>query len=155
MMDEITKKVADALVARVEDTARRLRGANDALAAARPAPGRWCGKEMLGHLVDSATNNLQRFVRAQLAAELAFPGYEQDAWVSAQGYAEASWRDLVDLWRLANLHLARVMRRIPQEKLATPCRIGGRDPVTLGWIVEDYLRHFEHHVKALLETLGV
>jgi hypothetical protein len=154
-MDEVTTKVADALVARVEDTARRLRGASEALAAARPAPGKWCGKEMVGHLCDSAANNLQRFVRAQLASELTLPGYEQDAWVSAQGHAEAPWRDLVELWRLSNLHLARVIRRIPPEKLPTACRIGSRDPVTLGWLVEDYLRHFEHHVKGLLDTLQV
>ena len=105
------------------------------------------GSSSIGEL-----QNLQRFVRAQLAAELQFPGYEQERWVAAQGYAEAPWEELVELWRLQNRRLAAVMRRIPAEKLTTPCRIGSGDPVTLGWIVEDYLRHVEHHLEQIAKS---
>ena len=68
-------------------------------ASKRPAPGKWSAKEIIGHLVDSAANNHQRFVRAQLQDDLVFAGYEQDAWVAAQRYGDAPWVELVVLWR--------------------------------------------------------
>jgi hypothetical protein len=141
-----TERTAARLVAVVSAASGRLRDIDDGRAGTAPAPGKWCPKEVIGHLLDSAANNHQRFVRAQLVPELSLPGYEQDRWVSLQGYAAARWEDLLDLWRLYNLRLAEVIRRIPQEKLATPCRIGGGSPVTLGFIVGDYTRHLEHHL---------
>ncbi len=112
----------------------------------RPAPEKWCRREILGHLLDSAFNNHQRFVRAQLADALDTAGYAQDDWVRVQGYAEADWGALVALWEGVNRHLARVMARIPAASLATPIRIGGQPAVTLEFVVADYLRHVEHHL---------
>src|ERR1700730_12660219 len=80
-----------------------------------PASGKWSPKEIVGHLIDSASNNHQRFVRAQFTDDLVFPGYEQEAWVSVQRYQEASWTDLVGLVHLFNLHLARVIEAIPRS----------------------------------------
>jgi hypothetical protein len=57
--------------------------------ALKPAPDRWSKKEILGHLIDSAANNHQRFVRAQGTPRLEFPGYEQEFWVATQAYASA------------------------------------------------------------------
>ena len=68
-------------------------------------PGKWCAREVIGHLIDSASNNHQRFVRAQFKDDLLFDGYEQDAWVSLQRYSEAPWSELIDLWRYFNLHI--------------------------------------------------
>ena len=150
--DGSATRVADGLVQAVEAAAPRLRGMSDARASLTPRPGKWCAKEVIGHLIDSAANNHQRFVRAQLGSELVSPGYEQDLWVSRQGYAEAPWTDLVELWRLYNLRLAEVIRRIPPEKLATPCRIAAGEPVTLGFVVQDYLRHLHHHLGQIAST---
>src|SRR5437764_8545226 len=73
------------------------------------AQGKWSPKEIIGHLIDSASNNHQRFVRAQFTDDLIFAGYEQDAWVSVQQYGRESWPLLVQLWKSFNLHLAHVM----------------------------------------------
>ncbi|MFT5690607.1 MAG: hypothetical protein ACI8PQ_003464 [Planctomycetota bacterium] len=73
--------------------------------------GKWSAREVLGHLVDSATNNQRRFVEAQLGEDLVFPGYDQDAWVAVQRYREANWSALVNLWGKLNLHVAHMMRR--------------------------------------------
>src|SRR5689334_707126 len=82
-------------------------------AASRPrAPGKWSPKEVIGHLVDSASHNHQRFVRAQLIDDLVFQGYEQDPFVSLQHYRERPWGDLVALWRGYNLHISHVMASI-------------------------------------------
>ena len=138
--------VATALRERVATAVPRLRRMPEAEVARRPAPGRWSKKEILGHLIDSAGNNHQRFVRAQLAAELDFPRYEQEDWVRCQGYAAADWALLVELWSAYNRHLAWVLDRLPAERLTVTCRIGPYEPVTLAALAEDYVRHLDHHL---------
>jgi hypothetical protein len=120
-------------------------------AAQRPGPGTWSRKEILGHLLDSALNNHQRFVRAQLQSELVFPGYEQERWVAVQGHHDRAWERLVALWVEANLHIAHVISRIPEDRLATPCRIGEGAPVTLEFVARDYVRHLRHHLDQILD----
>src|SRR6476620_11225127 len=97
----------------VETATTHLCKMSDAASQARPAPGKWCPREVIGHLIDSASNNHQRFVRAQFKEDLVFPGYEQDAWVATQRYRESPWGELIDLWRLFNLHIARIMQVAP------------------------------------------
>lgn len=96
-------------------------------------------------------NNHHRFVRAQQGEQLTFPAYGQPHWVSSQGYQERPWLELVDLWRLYSRHLAHVIKLIPAEKFAVLCVIGSGEPVTLGYLVADYLVHMSQH----LEELGV
>ena len=81
----------------------------------RPKPGKWCPREVIGHLIDSASNNHQRFVQALFQDDLVFPGYDQDAWVSAQRYRDAPWDELIGLWKSFNLQIARVMKAAPEE----------------------------------------
>lgn len=147
-MDEMGR-TADELERLVVSTAVGLRSRSARAASTPRAPGTWTPLQIVGHLIDSVSNNHQRIVRAALAGEVTFPGYEQDDWVSLQGYAEASWTDLVDLWRLANLRLAAVLRRIPVDRASSPCRIAGGESVTLSWLVTDYLRHVRHHLGQL------
>lgn len=117
--------------------------------SSRPSPDKWSKKEMLGHLIDSASNNHQKFLRAQFAERLIFPNYGQREWVETQDYASESWRLLVELWSAYNLHLAHVIDRIPPEKLTVPCKIGDDDPVTLEGMIASYVRHMEHHLKQI------
>ena len=141
--------VAGELLHVVEATTQSLRRIGDVEASLGSAPGNWSKKEILGHLLDSAVNNHHRFVRAQQVKQLTFPAYEQEQWVSAQSYAECPWQELIDLWRLYNRHLARVISRIPEEKLAVVCVIGTNEPVSLGYLIEDYLVHIRHHLQEL------
>jgi hypothetical protein len=143
------ENVADELVELVTAVSQRLEKIREEEASARPSPNEWTKKEIVGHLIDSATNNHQRYVRAQLEDELVFPAYEQEEWVRVQVHNGSSWEQLVSLWRLYNLHLAHVVRQISSEKLETPCRIGSYETVTLGYLVEDYLVHTKQHVKQL------
>jgi hypothetical protein len=115
----------------------------------RPAPGKWSKKEILGHLLDSASNNHQRFVRAQLGPELCSPNYEQEAWVRQQAYGEMNWKQLVELWRLYNLFLAHVLERVSKELLSPPCKIGTRQVAPLTSLVTNYLNHLSHHLGQL------
>jgi hypothetical protein len=102
--------------------------------------------QVLGHLIDSASNNHQRFVRAMLQPSLDFPGYDQDGNVRVQAIHEAEWSLLVSLWAAYNRYLAHLIEHLPASKLDTPCRIGARDTVTLAFLVSDYLTHLCHHL---------
>ena len=128
-----------------------LRQLSDSVAALPLRPGGWSRKEVLGHLIDSASNNHQRFVRAALEDSLEFPGYEQNGFVRVQASGEADWSALVSLWAAYNRYLAHVIARLPESKSNTPCRIGSGEPVTLEFLANDYLRHLLHH----LEQIGI
>jgi hypothetical protein len=116
----------------------------------RPGPDKWSRKEILGHLIDSASNNHQRFVRGQLSAEIRLGGYEQQQWVTTQSYQSESWEDLVTLWSSYNRHLTHVMLTVSEESLKNICFIGEGEPVTLEFLMQDYLRHLKHHLGQLL-----
>jgi len=117
----------------------------------RRRPDGWSKKEILGHLVDSAANNHQRFVRATYNAAASFPIYDQNAWVRNQQYHASEWATLVTLWSAYNRHLSDVIDRIPEEAMVAPCNVGKEEPATLEFVVKDYLRHLKHHVDQLLE----
>ena len=128
-----------------------LRVLNDEQAAIRPSgPDSWSRKEELGHLIDSAVNNHVRFLRASLENQYAGPPYDQDGWVRAHGYHELPWLSLLDTWRMHNELLSRVVKRIPADRLAAPCRIGSAAPVTLQFLIEDYILHMQHHLDHIL-----
>ena len=114
------------------------------------SPEKWSKKQVLGHLIDSAANNHQRFIRAQLGQELTFPGYEQEAWVAVQHYQDESWDALVALWQHYNRHLLHVMACVPGDQLSRRCVIGDTDPVTLEFLMKDYVVHLKHHLEQIL-----
>ncbi len=111
--------------------------------------GGWSRKQVLGHLIDSASNNHQRFVRAALQTSLDFPGYDQDGCVRVQAVDEADWTLLVSLWAGYNRYLAHGIAHLPASKLETLCRIGAEKPVTLRFLAEDYLVHLLHHLAQI------
>lgn len=141
--------VAEELRTTVLAAAARYAAMPEAEVARKLAPDVWSKKEILGHLIDSAGNNHQRFVRAQLQGELTFPGYEQEGWARCQRYVTADWQHLVTLWRAFNLHLANVLAAIPEDKANVACTIGDDPPVTLHFLAEDYLTHMNGHLKQL------
>jgi len=123
--------------------------------------GNWSRKEIIGHLIDSASNNHQRFVRAQFTDDLIFAGYEQEGWVRVQDYQGEDWSELVQLWKLYNQHLLHLMMRIPEEtrlrlrykhnlhQIASES-LSENDPVTLDWFMSDYVDHMKKHLKQIL-----
>ena len=139
---------------RLDETLRhyypRLAAVGEAASLERPAGMKWSRKEILGHLVDSASNNHQRFVRAQLSPDITFPPYDQESWISVQGYDERPWGEIVLLWRSYNLHLLHVMSRVPPGKLAHRCVVREDEPTTLGDHMTDYVEHLVHHLDQIL-----
>jgi len=128
----------------------QLSAISDEDAARRSGPDRWAPKEILGHLIDSAANNHQRFVRGQLVERLDDPSYEQERWVAVQHYQKEPWPDLVSLWVAMNRHLLHIMRNVDRSKLETPVSIRGDATVPLSHVMTDYVRHLEHHLGQIL-----
>jgi hypothetical protein len=122
----------------------------------RPAPGKWSKKEELGHLIDSAQNNIRRIIAAQYE-DVPNIFYHQDYWVAANGYQGMSSDDLITLWLLLNRQFARIVSSLPEEALAKTCDTGRTEPeiVTLDSVIRDYPKHMRHHLHHLLELEAV
>ncbi len=142
----------------VAEVPARLARIDDLQAANKPEPTRWSRKEELGHLVDSAANNHVRLVRVQQETKPHLPGYAQDHWVAAHAYQDMSWAAICDAWLVLNRLLLRVAELAPAAAWERTCRIVGvphtladdqAPPVTLGYVLDDYVDHLRHHLYHL------
>lgn len=128
------------------------------------ADEKWSPREIVGHLIDSAANNHQRFVRAQFTDDLVFAGYQQEEWVEAQRYRDEPWSDLVQLWQLYNRHILHIIEVTPEQQ-RTKLRakhnlhqiasdlLKEDEPVTLEWFMRDYLDHMKKHLAQIFESV--
>ena len=157
----LTGEAIDDFARTVEEASARLLALTEERSREPLGEGRWSAKQTIGHLIDSASNNHQRFVRAQFKDDLVFDGYAQEEWVRAQGYDEEPWALLVALWRCYNLHLAHVMRRADARSLALPrarhnlheigwAEVSREEPATLEHLMLDYVGHLKNHLRQIL-----
>jgi hypothetical protein len=144
------KDIANEIRSIVDQNSGRLANMKPDEVCSKKTADSWSKKEILGHLIDSAANNHQRFVRACHHVAANFPTYSQNDWVRIQKYNESDWGVLVELWSAYNRHLSHVIERIPQDELSSCCNIGQDKPVTLEFVVKDYLRHLRHHLNDIL-----
>ena len=131
---------------------RALANVTEAVAGEPYPGGSWTRKQVLGHLLDSATNNHFRFGHAAQAGSLAVPGYAQRAWVDWHDYGALPWADLLSHWRSRNELLTRLVAGLPESMLGAPCRIEEDPEVTLEFLIRDYLDHLDHHVRQITGT---
>jgi DinB superfamily len=143
------KELSEKLARSVQSAEAILRNVSEAESSKPVLKGGWSRKQVIGHLIDSASNNHQRFVRAALQGSLGFPPYDQDGCVRVQAVQSAPWTLLVALWVNYNLYLAHVIAHLPAAQLESPCQIGEDKPVTLRFLAEDYLTHLLHHLKQI------
>lgn len=148
------ERIAEELLKTVRLATLKLEPLAQETVAHRPEPDRWTIKQVIGHLIDSATNNHQRFVRAQFADEFVFPKYDQNEWVGSQDYDGCEWKDLVQLWSSYNQHIAHVIRNVRPEALSVVCRVGDYEPMTLELLIKDYVDHLNHHLRKIAERVG-
>ena len=115
----------------------------------RYAPGKWSKKEEIGHLVDSAQNNIRRFIEAQYQAEPPTIVYNQDEWVKLSDYANYNATDLLRLWILLNNHILVILHKMPADKYNNTCN--RREPHTIAWLAADYNKHLVYHLHHILD----
>lgn len=123
----------------------------------RRQEGKWSRKEILGHLIDSAINNLKRFTEAQFSSlPYEVIRYQQVDLVVVNEYQQLPLEHLLDLWQALNRQIVFVVRNLDEEKLnyAVDPRLNTGELKSLGWIIADYVSHMEHHFKQIFPDQG-
>jgi hypothetical protein len=118
----------------------------------KPVPEKWAKKEILGHLIDSAQVNLERFVRCTYEENFKLI-YWQNEWVATKHYQETDIKEILDLWVLTNRQIIRVLSNYPTDRLQARCDTD-RDGVklnTVEFLAADYVRHMRHHLGQIVE----
>ncbi len=148
----VAESLADQLRCALATAMPLLSELSDEHVTLRPVPDQWSPKEIIGHLIDSASNNHDRFVLAQIRTEYIFRGYEQNQWVAVQQYNERTWDELLRLWEALNLHLAHVMAAMSEHDLVRKIRYATtpEKPMTVEFLLNDYVGHLEHHLTQIL-----
>ena len=142
---------------------RSLKLISEAEFSSKTFPKKWSKKETLGHLIDSAVNNLRRFTKAAIQNDYRFERYDQDLWVEFNDYQSQQAKDLIRLWESLNYHIAHVVSQIPDEKLQKMTtehnfdeicmlRVEPKSESSLSYLIWDYLYHMEHHLSQIIRT---
>lgn len=120
--------------------------------SAKPNPEKWSKKEIVGHLVDSAQNNLRRFIVGQYDRVPPHIVYDQNFWVDANGYRNMTSLDVIVLWTLVNFRICAVLENMPESNYTKTCNTGkGTGQLyTLEWLAQDYVKHLKHHINQVI-----
>ncbi len=100
--------------------------------AVKPKLNKWSKKEIIGHLIDSATNNHQRFVRGQFE-DVPKIVYDQNKWNEFNFYQKMDGQQIISFWSIYNRQLAELIKNIPEENLSKECKSGDDKNLTLYW----------------------
>jgi hypothetical protein len=142
------QQIAAELAALIHQYSDRLYGLKEEDVSIKPSPSKWSKKEILGHLIDSAQSNIRRFIVSQYE-EQPFIKYNQDAWVSITGYQQHEFKSIVDLWKLLNLHVVRILSNLSPEMAQRKCMTN--ELHTVEFLAIDYIKHLRHHIHQVLD----
>jgi len=144
------------LKSQIEELPSKLLNLSDVEMQKTLGPGLWSGKEILGHLSDSAAINRQRIVRSQYEELYVFPYIDQAQWVQIQSYHNYGWADLVSRCISEYQHLIYVLENLPDESASDKCpfKFSSKDYVTLDWLVGHIYRHNDHHLHQIYWLAG-
>jgi Mycothiol maleylpyruvate isomerase N-terminal domain len=145
----MTTEIAQWFRAELDEVRRVLMSVPARFADVPWRDGGWTRKQIVGHLLDSATNNRQRIVRAGTEGQSEGPQYDQNSWVAAHGYANQSWETLLSWWEIEHQMLMAVVDHVPEDRLDARYAVGPDAPVTLRFFIEDYVTHQRWHLKQL------
>lgn len=146
------KKVTEELASIVSEFVTKISSISEKEFSAKPLPNKWSKKEVLGHLIDSAQNNMRRFICGQYESTPPHIIYEQDFWVSANAYGQAKSEHVIQLWQLINNRLSDVLNAMPAANYTKECNTGRTSEQlhSLEWLAEDYVKHMKHHLNQII-----
>jgi len=117
-------------------------------------------KQIVGHMIDSASNNTHRIVHMQYqSSPLIFPNYatngNNDRWIAIQNYQDENWEDMINLWKYSNIHILHVIKNVNSSKLDNQWHYSEERLISLKAGIIDYLRHFKLHLDEIDELVNV
>ena len=115
----------------------------------KPNLEKWSKKEIIGHLIDSATNNHQRFVRCQFE-NVPKIVYDQNNWNKFNFYQQIDKKQIIEFWTIYNKQLVELMKNIPNENLLSECKTSDDKNYTIAFLISDYVEHLEHHLQQIV-----
>jgi hypothetical protein len=148
----VMKNTIDELTELIHLYSNKFNALTDSEFEYKPSPTKWSKKEVVGHLVDSAQNNLRRFIVGQYESTPPKILYEQDFWVAANGYQQAKKEEVIMLWRLSNERICSVLAQMPGANASRLCNTGREQEQlhTIQWLAEDYVKHMKHHINQVI-----
>jgi len=157
MAMQLSKKLNNIL----EENEPLLRSLSPEEISYKPLADKWSKQEILGHLIDSALNNYQRFIRAEEKGNLIFEGYNQDGWVAKNNYQNRDVTELISLFISINKHIAGLIAQLNENDLKKMTSDHNFDkicmrplekgmPSSLAYLIEDYIFHLKHHLKQII-----
>ncbi len=116
-------------------------------------------KQILGHLVDSASNNTHRIVHFHYqTSPLIFPNYatfgNNDRWIEIQNYQNEDWINLIQLWKYSMLHICHLIQNVDDKKLNNVWISGSDKKITLKSMILDFPRHLKFHLSEINELIS-
>lgn len=151
-MNTELKKAADRLQNNIDSVPAKFLKYSEEELRKKPATNKWSKKEILGHLIDSATNNHHRFVKSQFGGDPFFVNsYSQDDWVNTENFNEMDTKFLVEFWKMYNMHLHWIMMHFPENKLMIKCKAEDQTELkeNILYLIVDYVDHMDHHLKQI------
>lgn len=115
-------------------------------------------KQILGHLIDSTSNNIHRIIHLQnLPSPLTFPNYasfgNNDRWIAIQNYQNEDWMNMIQLWKYSLFHFCHVIQNVNDEKLDNQWIAGFDKLISLRDMIIDFLRHFKLHLSEINDLI--
>lgn len=145
MVDQSINRL-DTLIKIIPDLLENMDGSDLTL---KSSPEKWSKKEILGHLIDSAANNHQRFIRGQYEDEPTI-FYNQNQWNTLSQYQAMNTKQIIAFWTMYNQHLLHIIKHIPNDHLQKKCRASDGNSYTLEFLINDYVAHLEHHLQQVV-----
>ena len=153
------ESIRQELLALIEDWEPKLSALRDDVISERRNSQNRTIRQIVGHMVDSASNNTHRVVHLQYGQNpLVFPDYanlgNNDRWIAIQNYQQEDWNDLVQLWKYTNMHFVHVIRNVNAEKLGNIWISAMNQEISLEAMVVDFPRHFKLHLSEIDELIN-
>lgn len=145
------KNTIEELLSIIDEFTIKIEAIPDGQFSSKPNPAKWSKKEVLGHLIDSAHNNLRRFICGQYETTPKIT-YDQDFWVAASNYGVWSKQNITQLWRLVNKQICEVLHTMPEQNSKLLCNMGKSEIQlhSIEWLAEDYVKHLKHHLNQII-----
>ena len=147
-MTETTKKLQRLLKSGLE----YLSQSSESEMSQKVSAEKWSKKEILGHLIDSGINNLQRFTEIQFEAKpYKVRKYNQNKLVKVNDYQNSKTNEIVEFWLSINNRIKKIIESQTEKTLNYKIEFEKDNISDLRFLMKDYVDHLEHHLNRIMK----